>query len=99
MNAYTLHLAVLQPIVSEDREPTQVGALCNPQRTEVVWNDTFTAFRLVALKWWDDASYIAYQARDIEDRDDDFEGAEPTASTPSFLVAPLPAVDSDEIPF
>lgn len=37
----------------------------NPNRYDFVWNDDFTAFEPVKLLWWDDASYAAYQARDI----------------------------------
>jgi hypothetical protein len=101
MNPYTLHLTVLQSI-TEDRDPTQVGAICNPQRTEVAWNDSFTAFRLIALKWWDDASYIAYQSG-IDGEDDDryegdLQGDEPAAVVAAVAPA-APPIDSDEIPF
>lgn len=56
-----LHLVVLQDNVAEGTDPSQ-ACLWNPRRTEFVWNDSFTAFRPIPLRWWDDASYIAYQA-------------------------------------
>ena len=34
----------------------------NPQRTEYRWNDDFSGFIPIKLRWWDDASYIAYQS-------------------------------------
>lgn len=86
MNAQTLHLAVIQPTLAADGNPTQVGALCHPDRAEVVWNASFTAFRIVPLRWWDDASYAAYQAVDIGD--DDVVPAELAAAV---VMAPRPA--------
>ena len=41
-----------------------------PARSEIRWitlEDRMVAWRAVPLLWWDDASYIAYQCRDIED--------------------------------
>lgn len=59
------HLTVLQNgYETRDEEPTQASRLWNPNRTEFFWNDDFTMFRPVALRWWDDASYVAYQAGD-----------------------------------
>lgn len=49
------HLLVIQPDGSRNVE------MYNPRRHDFVWNADFTAFRAVQLRWWDDASYIAYQ--------------------------------------
>lgn len=59
-----LHLVVLQSNVDANTEPSQASRLYNPSRTEFAWNQDFTAFRPVPLRWWDDASYVAYQSRD-----------------------------------
>lgn len=37
----------------------------DPNRFDIRWNQTFTKFRAIPLQWWDDASYAAYQARDL----------------------------------
>lgn len=52
-----LHLAVIQPIIERVVPPCW-----NPERFDFYWNDDYTAFRLVRLSWWDEASYAAYQA-------------------------------------
>lgn len=44
----------------------------NANRYEFRWNDDFSGFIPIKLRWWDDASYIAYQS----DCGDD--GYEPT---------------------
>ena len=59
-----LHLAVIQPNANPEREPTQASRLFNPVRHDFSWNKDFTAFRPLALRWWDDASYAAYQGAD-----------------------------------
>jgi hypothetical protein len=33
----------------------------NPDRVDFIWNEDFTKFRAIPLKWWNDASYIVYQ--------------------------------------
>ncbi len=69
-----LHLNVLQnvaPITEWSSSADALDAtncrLFNPMRHDFRWNDDFTAFRPVALKWWDDASYMAYQHGTFED--------------------------------
>lgn len=56
------HLVVL----NNGSEPAsrQLGALYNWLRHDCYWNKDYTAFRAIPLLWWDDASYIEYQARD-----------------------------------
>ena len=46
---------------------TDIGALYNPESHDFRWNRDFTAFRAVACRWSDDASYAAYQAEDCEE--------------------------------
>lgn len=58
------HLNVLQ------NDGSSNAFLFGDYRTELVWNDDFTAFRAVALRWWDDASYARYQAGDVDDREE-----------------------------
>ena len=45
----------------------------NPDRFDFVWNDDYSMFQTIALPWWDDASYLAYQAGDYseENTEDD----------------------------
>lgn len=50
----------------------------NPMRTEFRWSADFAAFLPVRLRWWDAASYAAYQAGD-----DAHEFEHPTAPEPS----------------
>lgn len=56
------HLTVIQD--SEGR--SQAASLGNPNRVEFRWNDDFSAFQIIPLRWWDDTSYIAYQCDDEE---------------------------------
>jgi hypothetical protein len=35
-------------------------------RYDFYWNDDFTVVTPVRLRWWDDASYIAYQCGNID---------------------------------
>lgn len=58
----TVHLNVLHPTDGKTN-PSQAARLYNPQRFDFRWNDDFTAFQPLPLTWWDDASYLAYQAR------------------------------------
>lgn len=95
-----LHLNVVQ-----GPHGTQAGHLAAPQRNEFVWNDNFTAFRIVPLRWWDDASYAAYQARDCyegEDGEDSYGEAPAPVVRVEAPVAPVADDDSwinEEIPF
>ena len=59
-----LHLVVFQPNAKEGSEPTQASRLYSSRTHDFAWNDTFTAFHALRLKWWDDASYAAYQGSD-----------------------------------
>lgn len=34
----------------------------SPQRHDFYWNEEDGSVRVIALLWWDDASYIAYQS-------------------------------------
>lgn len=52
-----VHLNVIQKDGTSN-----VVALANPHRQDVRWNADYTAFQVRDLRWWDDASYIAYQA-------------------------------------
>jgi hypothetical protein len=95
-----LHLAVLQPNVGEGEEPTQASRLFSPRTHDFAWNDTFTAFRPLPLKWWDDASYIAYQAGDNYPDDYSEEGDYPTLPPPPLPdTIPAPPLEDDNIPF
>lgn len=97
-----LHLNVVQ-----GPHGTQAGHLATPQRNEFVWNDNFTAFRIAPLRWWDDASYAAYQAADShwEDGDDSYGESAPVVEARAAVVeAPAAPVSDDswideEIPF
>lgn len=62
----SLHLNVLHEVSSEDQDPSSVSRLFNPYRYDFYWNKDCTAYRPIALQWWDDASYIAYQCGDNE---------------------------------
>lgn len=100
-----LHLAVLQPNVPADSEPTQATGLYDARRTEFAWNDNGTAFRAVPLNWWDDASYADYQSRDCDSFDVDGHQHVTNLLPASHRRAPaLPAnvpafIDPSEIPF
>ena len=65
------HLTVLKDDVSGDVDPVANVGQYNLRRVEIRWNADQTAFCPVALRWWDDASYIAYQCDcgDDEGRD------------------------------
>lgn len=39
----------------------------DPDRYEYRWNRDYTAYRVIKLRWHDDASYAAYQASDLDD--------------------------------
>ena len=57
-----LHLTVINPDGSFNCD------LIADHRTDVRWvGKGYVAWRAVRLLWWDDASYIDYQCRDIED--------------------------------
>lgn len=58
-----LHLSVF----SKEGDHAANAALYNPRRNEFVWNADFSAFRVVPLLWWDDASYIKYQCDDQDE--------------------------------
>lgn len=89
-----LHLTVLQA-----RNAHQAAALGSSQRNEFVWNDDFTAFRIVPLKWWDDASYAEYQARDIDDRQEEGAPVPPAPLAPKPAPAPVLPQSEDDILF
>ncbi len=55
----------------------------DPNRYDFDWNDDFTAFRPLALTWWDDASYLDYQSRCGD------EGYDPSEDRRDALVARL----------
>jgi len=38
----------------------------SPDAYQHVWNEDYSMFRAVPLRWTDDASYAAYQAADLE---------------------------------
>lgn len=60
-----LHLAVIQTDGSFN-----IDRLVNWERNEARWlvlGGQLVAWQAVPLRWWDDASYIAYQCGDIED--------------------------------
>jgi len=42
--------------------PADQAERYNPGRYDFVWNDDYTMFRAVPLRWWDDASYARYQS-------------------------------------
>lgn len=86
-----LHLTVLQSNPSPDSDPTQAVVLYDSLRHEFVWNNDFSAFRAVRLKWWDDASYIAYQASD----NDGEELTERMVLPVAPVLPPAPAADDD----
>ncbi len=52
-----LHLNVIQADGTSN-----VVALANPVRDDIVWNADWTAFQVRPLRWHDNTSYIAYQA-------------------------------------
>lgn len=57
-----LHLSVLHDNVDPIQDsPIRNVTLYNPKRHDFRWNDDYTAFRPVSCRWWDDASYIAWQ--------------------------------------
>lgn len=39
----------------------------NPDRFEFRWNEDYTEFQLVPVRWWDDLSYIRYQSEDLDE--------------------------------
>jgi hypothetical protein len=65
-----LHLTVINP---DDSLNCDLTAIVDHRRQEVRWvhvvDGLGAAWRAVNLKWWDDASYAAYQARDIGDEE------------------------------
>ena len=94
-----MHLRVLQ-----GGSETQLPAIADAQRTEVAWNDDFTAFRLIPLKWWDDASYAAYELDGIDTGAEGYDGHDgitlPLAPLSAASVASLaPAAEDDGLPF
>lgn len=81
MQDSTVHLHLV------DQDP--VG---DPMRADHVWNTDYTAYRVVPLLWWDDASYIAYQA--------DYAGADEEDLVRDLPVpAALVEVSEDDLPF
>lgn len=100
-----LHLTVLQDNVREGENPTQ-AVLFNPQRTEFRWNADFSAFWPIPLRWWDDASYIAYQGDCGDDGyEEDVILPPPTDTIPAppdmpvCDTIPCPPLFEDDIPF
>lgn len=65
-----IHLTVINP-----DDSTNYDRLVDFRRNDVRWISVVggygAAFRVVPLRWWDDASYAAYQSRDICDGDDE----------------------------
>ncbi len=59
-----LHLNVIHETFGQDINPSSAARVFNCNRFDFRWNDDFSAFYPVALRWWDDASYAAYQAGD-----------------------------------
>ena len=85
----SLHLTVINPDGSFNCD------LVADHRTDVRWvGEGYVAWQAVRLRWWDDASYIAYQAGDIDDPEDG--GEEASAVVPAQEI---PAVDADPLPF
>lgn len=93
-----LHLTVIQPNVREGENPTQAH-LFNPQRTEYRWNADFSAFYPIPLRWWDDASYIAYQGYCGDEDDMDDNEGETLPPPPVHDTIPAPPLEYDPIPF
>lgn len=61
-------------IVSEEFQPHHHNVQDDsPYRfgSDFVWNENFTAYRCKPIKWRDDASYLAYQAGDLDLEADD----------------------------
>lgn len=98
--ATKLHLAVIQHVAGPEGGLTQTS-LWSPQRTEFVWTTDFTAFRPVALKWWDDASYVAYELDAVDTGQAGYgEEYPPVTSERSAPARQDATVDfDDEIPF
>jgi len=73
----------------------------NPERFDFAWNADFSAYRPLRLKWWDDASYIAYQCGDIDDSDDAPEFVGESAQEPSdaWYESRVSDIDDNDIPF
>ena len=92
------HLTVLQPNVSFDKDPTQATDIYPAYRTDFHWNKDFTAFKAIPLRWFDDASYAAYQGEDLVGE------AEENEALKDFIVLDWYDINwdhscSDEIPF
>lgn len=68
--AGNLHLNVIHDTFGRDESNSSAARLFSPRTNDFAWNDDFTAFKALPLKWWDDASYIAYQTRDCCDDED-----------------------------
>ncbi len=59
-----LHLNVVHEQADPNESPSSAARLFNPARFDFRWNDDYTAFRPIRLRWWDDASYARYQSGD-----------------------------------
>lgn len=66
MDTNHLHLRVIQNSADAlpNEEPSQVSRLWGSDRFDFRWNDDYSAFFVVALSWWDEASYARYQGDD-----------------------------------
>lgn len=77
----------------------------DPRKYDFAWNRDFSRFIPLKLTWWDDASYIDYQARDGREGDEDPPTIPDSGDVRycSTLPAPAPIVVSeeseDDIPF
>ena len=52
-----------QVTLTEEEVKAELYKEFNPARVDCIWNDDYTIVTIKELKWWDDASYIAYQSR------------------------------------
>lgn len=41
----------------------------NPLRYQFVWNEDYSLFQAIPLRWWDDSSYIRYQGDNWDTED------------------------------
>lgn len=57
MNAGRIHFNAEQVAAREYEQ-------LNPDRFDFVWNKDYTEVTAIALTWWDEASYAAYQRGD-----------------------------------
>jgi len=89
-----VHLTVINVQSDPSLDPTNAG-LFSDRRTEIAWNDDFTAFRVVSLRWWDDASYAVYQSGLPDPNDDSWSGDTcVSCDEPSVYTEPEPLCDA-----